>query len=246
MTLISAPVGYGMITLASMWLEACDAPSAWVSLDDADNDLQLFTSYLLAAIQTIFPSQELKTRSLLRAPGLPLAPVLARYLLQDVEQMTESFILALDDVHLIWDQAVLDLLSELLHHPSPSMSLVLIGRKDPQLPIASLRARRQVTEIRARDLRFTPPETARRLGQVLQHDIDIMTVAAWTERTEGWVAGLLLAALSLRHRDDADAASLKLPEQSPYLREYLVAEVLVHLPPGRREWLLLTSLLDRF
>jgi hypothetical protein len=103
--------------------------------------------------------------------------VLARYLLNDVEQITEPFILALDDVHLIREQAILDFLSELLHHPSRSMSLVLIGRRDPSVPIASLRAHRQVTEIRVWDLRFTPQEAARLLGQLLHRKIDGATAS---------------------------------------------------------------------
>lgn len=171
LTLISAPAGYGKTMLASMWLEACDCPSAWVSLDETDNDLRSFTSYLLAALDTVFPTLELKTRSLLEAPVLPPAPVLVRYLLNDVEQVPEPFILALDDIHLIREQAVLGFLSELLRHPSRCMPLVLIGRRDPALPIASLRAHRQVTEVRGGDLRFTPQETARLLGTLLNREI---------------------------------------------------------------------------
>lgn len=246
LTLISAPAGYGKTILASMWLEACGCPGAWVSLDETDNDLQSFAGYLLAALQSIFPTLELKTPSVLESPVLPLAPVLARYLLNDVEQVTEPFILALDDVHLIRDQAILDLLSELLRHPPHAMHLVLIGRRDPALPIASLRAHRQVTEIRVQDLRFTPEEAARLLGTLLNREIDGATAAEWTERTEGWVTGLLLAALSLRHRVETDDVRLDIPEHSAYLQDYLVAEVLANLPPARRDWLLLTSLLDRF
>ena len=246
LTLISAPAGYGKTMLASLWLETADCPSAWISLDETDNDLRSFTSYLLAALDSALPALELKTRSLLQAHVLPPAQLLARYLLSDVEQIRDRFILALDDVHLIQERSVHDLLSELLRHPSPSMSLVLIGRRDPPLPIASLRARRQVTEIRARDLRFTPQEAAALLGQVLRRDIDSATATEWTERTEGWVTGLLLMALSLRHRAETDDVSIGVPERSPYLQDFLLAEVLAHLPPVKRNWLLLTSLLDRF
>jgi len=145
LTLISAPAGYGKTMLASLWLEACDCPSAWVSLDESENDLQTFAGYLLAALQPLFPALDAKVRSLLKAPVLPPAPVLARHLLNDLEQIAEPFILALDDMHLIHEQAVLDFLSELLRHPSRVLSLVLIGRRDPAIEIASLRAHSQVT-----------------------------------------------------------------------------------------------------
>jgi len=123
---------------------------------------------------------------------------------------------------------------------------VLIGRRDPSVPIASLRAHRQVTEIRTGDLRFTPQEAAQLLGQMLDRDIDEAVAEEWTKKTEGWVTALRLAALSLRHRDSVDNLRADIQGDSRYLREYLLAEVLAHLPPVRRDWLLLTSLLDRF
>ncbi|NIV33549.1 MAG: hypothetical protein GWN58_30105, partial [Anaerolineae bacterium] len=147
LTLISAPAGYGKTMLASLWLESCGCPSAWLSLDEADNDLHSFVSYLLAAVLSAFPTLELKTQSLLDAPTVASAPVLARYLLNDLAQVEGRFILALDDVHLIQEQAILELWGELLARPLPSLHLVLIGRHDPDLPLPSLRARSQVTEV---------------------------------------------------------------------------------------------------
>jgi LuxR family maltose regulon positive regulatory protein len=179
LTLISAPAGYGKTVLASMWLDSCAGPSAWVSLDQEDNDLYVFVRYLLAAPHSAFPALELKPSSLLAVPALPPAPVLARHLLNDLGHIPEPFILALDDVHLIEGQAVLELLSELLRDPSQAMHLVLIGRRDPPLAVAWLRGHRQVTEVRAGDLRFTPLEAARLLGQVLHREIDNATA---TER----------------------------------------------------------------
>jgi len=246
LTLISAPAGYGKTMLASMWLESCGCPSAWVSLDETDNDLQLFTSYLLAALYTIFPTLELKTRSLLEAPVLPAAPVLARYLLNDLDQPKEPFILALDDVHLIREQAIVDLLSELLRHPPPSLHLVLIGRHDPDLPIPSLRARSQITEVRALDLRFTPQETAGLLRGMLHREIDDAVAEEWTEKTEGWVTALRLAGLSLRHRDLVDNLQVDIHGDSRYLKDFLLAEVLSQMPVAKQAWLLKTAILDRF
>jgi len=246
LTLISAPAGYGKTMLASMWLESCSCPSAWLSLDEADNDLHSFVSYLLAAVLSAFPTLELKTQSLLDAPTVASAPVLARYLLNDLAQIEERFILALDDVHLIHEQAICELLGELLHHSPPFLHLVLVGRHDPDLPIPSLRARSQVTEVRAQDLRFTPEETAGLLRQMLLREVDEAVAAEWTRRTEGWVTALRLAALSLRHRDWSDDLALNIEGDNRYIQEYLLAEVLSHLPAAKQAWLLKTSILDRF
>ena len=246
LTLISAPAGYGKTMLASLWLESCGCPSAWLSLDEADNDLPTFVRYLLAAVLSAFPTLELKTQSLLDAPTAASVPVLARYLLNDLAQIENRFILALDDIHLIQEQAILDLLGELLHHSPPFLHLVLIGRYDPDLPIPSSRARSQVTEIRAPDLRFTPEETAGLLRQMLQREIDDAVAAEWTQRTEGWVTALRLAALSLRHRGWSDGLAVNIEGDNRYIQEYLLAEVLSHLPAAKQAWLLKTSILDRF
>ncbi len=232
--------------LASMWLETCGCPSAWVSLDDGDNDLHGFTAYLLAALHSIFPSVELKTRHLLITPTLPPASVLARQLLSDMEQVPQPFILAFDDIHLIREQSIFDLLTELLRHPSPGMHLLLIGRQDPALPIASLRARVQVTEIRARDLEFSPSETSQLMSEVLHREIDDKTALEWTKKTEGWVTALWLAALALRNSDSMDDLGIDVTGDSHYIQEYLLADVLARLAPARKEWLLKTSLLEFF
>jgi LuxR family maltose regulon positive regulatory protein len=246
LTLISAPAGYGKSTLASMWLEGCGCPSAWLALDEGDNDLLTFTSYLLAAVLRACPDATLKTLDLLEAPTMPPASVTARYLLNDLDQIQEPFILALDDLDKIHEGAIFDLLGELLRHPVRALHLVLITRRDPPLPIASLRARRQVTEVRARDLRFTAPESARLLSRMLERHVDEATAGEWTERTEGWVTALQLAALFLRHRGENLGLGAEIPTDSRYFQEYLLAEVLAHLDPVRQLWLLATSLLDRF
>ncbi len=167
LTLISAPAGYGKSVLASFWLETSDCPSAWVSLDEDDNDLRTFLSYLLEAVEGIIPSLDLKIRPLLEAPNLPPVSVMARYLLNDLERNEEPIILVLDDLHRIHDRAIYDLLDELLKYPPPTMHLVLVGRLDPPLKLTTLRAKRQITEIHERDLRFSTSETALLLEQML-------------------------------------------------------------------------------
>lgn len=246
LTLISAPAGYGKSTLASMWLEASERRSAWISLDEDDNDLSTFTSYLVAAIQRVFPDVTLNTHSLLRAPVMPPVSVIARRLLNDLEQIEKPFILALDDVHMIHEQLIFDLLNELVRHPSPAMHLLLITRRDPPLQIATLRACRQITEIRTRDLRFSSADTAGFLTKMLGREIDDATATAWTERTEGWVTALCLAAISLRHSDDHETNLDDVPPLTHYLQEYLLAEVMDHLDATLKEWLLTIAWLDRF
>ena len=246
LTLISAPAGYGKSVLASMWLDSCDYPRGWVSLDETDNHLHTFISYLLAAIKRAFPDISFQTQALLEAETPLPAPMLARHLLNDLDQIEKPFVLVLDDVHLIHDKPILDLLTELLKHPPRTMHLVLIGRQDPAIPVASLRAYRLITEIRLNDLRFTPQETAELIEQVLHRDIDEELATEWAEITEGWATALHLAALSLSYRRETADLKANFQGDSHYLQEYLLAEVLTHIPPNRQRWLLKTSLLDRF
>jgi LuxR family maltose regulon positive regulatory protein len=246
LTLISASPGYGKSTLASMWLQAIDCASAWVSLDEGDNDLRTFITYVLAAVRNAFPAANLKTQALLDIPVLPPVPVLARYLLNDLDRIQESFVLALDDLHLIREQAIYDLLGELLRHPSRTMHLLLTSRRDPPLPIATLRARSQILEIRATDLRFAPSETAHLLRLMLHRDVSDDSAADWTQRTEGWVTALQLAALALRRRGQPEHLNVDFQVGAHYLQEYLLAEVLAHLTPTEHRWLTATCLLDRF
>ena len=159
LALVSAPAGYGKSTLVSCWLEACDVPSAWVSLDEDDNDLGLFLSYFVSAIERIFPDTCGATLSMLKVAHLPPVSVLARSLINELDQIEKAFILVLDDYHLIRDKNVHGLITKLLHHPSAFMHLVLIGRRDPPLPLTALRAKGQMIEIRTQDPRFSLDET---------------------------------------------------------------------------------------
>ncbi len=246
LTLVSAPAGYGKSTLVSCWLEVSDLPSAWVSLDKNDSDLHLFLSYFVAALQTIFPDACQQTRSMLNAVDMPPLPVLAGCLINELDQIDKAFILVMDDYHFIRGNAVHELLSELLKHPPGPMHLVLTTRRDPSLPLATLRARSQMTEIRVQELRFSAAETAAFLQQILKTPVDETTAAVLEERTEGWVTGLRLAGLSLRHRSDIDRILAQLPEDNRYVMDYIVAEVLSQQPSAIQEYLLTTAILERF
>jgi LuxR family maltose regulon positive regulatory protein len=247
LTLISAPAGYGKSTLASRWVATCDSPSGWVSLDERDSDLRTFLSYFLAAIRSLFPKAELRTEALLGAAHLPSTDEVARYLLNDLHQVTVPFILVLDDYHHIRPGApVHDLVKELLAHPPQTMHLVLLTRRDPALPIARMRGLGRMTEIRASDLRFNSAETAAFLSNMLKVPVDDATVALLEKKTEGWVTGLRLAGLYLRDQVDLKQRAQELSGSSQHIAEYLVEEVLAKQNPNIAAFLVETSILDRF
>ena len=246
LALVSAPAGYGKSTLVSCWLEDRDVPSAWVSLDEDDNDLGLFLSYFVSAIQRIFPATCGTTLSMLNAAHLPPVSVLARILINELDQIEKEFILALDDYHLIRDKSVHGLIAKLLDHPSAFMHLVLIGRRDPPLPLTALRAKGQMVEIRTQDLRFSLDETFAFLQQMTGAPIDNAVAAILEKKTEGWVTGLRLAVLSLSHRKDLKDIVAGLSVENRYVMDYIVTEILSHHPPAVQEYLLKTSVLSRF
>ena len=249
LTLISAPAGYGKSTLASRWVVACDRPSAWVSLEESDNDLQMFLSYVLAAIQTLFPRTEFRTEAILETSQMPPAADLARHLLNDLHQISEPepFNLVLDDYHRIQrGSPVNDLLDEFLAYTPQGMHLVLLTRQDPSLPIATMRGRGLVTEIRASDLRFTPDEAAAFLSRMLNVVVDETTATLLEIKTEGWATGLRLAGLYLKGQKELKRSLQQLSGNSRYIAEYLVAEVLSRQHPEMVSSLLETSILNRF
>jgi len=169
---VTAPAGYGKSTLVSCWLESCDLPAAWLSLDETDNDFHLFLSYLLAAVQTVSPAAGKEIQTILNAPQLPPLSILAGILINELDRIKQAFILTLDDYHVIKNKGIHDLLIEILKHPPHAMHLMLMGRIDPPLPLASLRARGEMTEIRIQDLRFTLEETAEYMQKMLGEAIE--------------------------------------------------------------------------
>ncbi len=253
LTLISAPAGSGKTSLLSDWLAACPYPSAWLSLDEGDGDLAVFLDYFIAALRTIEPGACPQTLAILHASDLPPVTVLAGLLSNEIESMHEhpalaadkGFVLALDDYHLLSGQAVNGLLAELLRHPPRPLHLVVATRSDPALPLASLRARRQVAEIRRQDLRFTLGEVREYIQQALPQPVDEDIIAVLHDRTEGWVTGLVLAILSLRHAPDSEEFLSDLAANERLATDYLVDEVLTRQPQSIEDFLLKTSLLDR-
>ncbi len=246
MTLISAPAGYGKSVLASQWLETCGRPGVWLSLDENDSDLRQFLIYLLEAVQEAFSSVELQTRTLLQAANLPPVKVLAHNLLNDLEQVKEPFILLLDDYHCIREDAVHDLLTELLRYPSPMLHLAVVTRRDPPLPISPMRAGGQLTEITIEHLRFNLSETKAFFERLLNVSPAENTLAILEQKMEGWGAGLRLAALSMGRKGERDFILKDLGEGAPLVHGYLMQEVLSQVPPIYASFLVETSILDRF
>ena len=246
LTLISAPAGYGKSVLMSSWLEESCFPSAWISLDHRDNDFRSFVAYFLASLRGLYPQLGEEVQALLQTPRFPPPHVIARNLINDLEQLDGRFILALDDYHFIHEKNIHDLVVEFLRHPLHSMHLAIASRVDPPLPLASLRAKGQLTEIRVPDLRFSETETADFLYKTMGETVEEEVVRKLTEKTEGWVTGLGLACLSLRRGKGLRQIIDHLPGKSLHVTQYLFDEILSRQPEEIQDYLLATSILDRF
>src|SRR2546421_9419567 len=202
LTLISAPAGFGKTTLVSEWVVGCQRPTAWLSLDEGDNDPTRFLTYLVAALQTIAANIGEGVLGVLQSSQPPPSEAILTALLNEITTLPDNFVFVLDDYHVL-DAKPVDLaLTFLVEHLPPQMHLVIATREDPLLPLARLRARGELTELRAADLRFTPSEAAEFLNSVMGLNLSPGDIAALEDRTEGWIAGLQLAALSMRGRED--------------------------------------------
>src|SRR5215207_1891511 len=245
LTLISAPAGFGKTTLLGEWVAGCERLAAWLSLDEADSDPTRFLAYLVAALQTIAPNIAEGVLGALQPPQPPPTESILTVLLNEVTTVEDEFVLVLDDYHLIDATAVDDALAFLIEHLPPRMHLVIATREDPNLPLARLRARGQLSEVRAADLRFAPDEATEFLTQVMGLNLSEEDIAALETRTEGWIAGLQLAALSMRGREDVPGFIRSFAGDHRYIVDYLVEEVLQRQPERIRNFLLQTSILDR-
>ena len=244
LTLISAPAGYGKTMLASSFVQRSALPWAWLSLDEQDNDLGLFVQYVLAAIDTVFPGALTRTQRFVGGSTLPPVSAIADSLINDIADVECEFIFVLDDVHLIREVVIYDLLTALLRHPVREMHLLLLTRQDPPLGLGLLRARDQVSEIRTRDLRFTAEETAAFMDGAVSTHLSDDALALLAERTEGWVVGLRLAALTLRYGGAIDPRVAASNATDRYVMDFLFSEVLSRVPSDVEDFLLKTSILD--
>jgi LuxR family maltose regulon positive regulatory protein len=245
LTLISAPAGFGKTTLLSEWGANCGRLVAWFSLDEGDNDSVRFLIYLVTALQTIRPNVGEDVLRILQSPQPPPPESILTALLNEITAIQDNFILVIDDYHLVESKEVDKALTFLIEHQPPQMHLVITTREDPNLPLARLRVRGQLTELRALDLRFTPSEAAEFLNQVMGLNLTAKDIAALEARTEGWIAGLQLAALSLQGHQNVPEFIHAFAGDHRYIVDYLVEEVLQRQPESVRSFLLQTSILDR-
>ena len=245
--LVSAPAGFGKTTLLTDWLtvETTDERfAAWLSLDEGDNDPALFWAYVIAALHTAVPGVGATAIALLSSTESPPEAFVVA-LLNDLAAISEQVVLVLDDYHVIEDPVIRDSMAYLVKHLPRQLRLVLASRADPTLPLARLRARAELVEVRAADLRFTFEETAAYLNEMMGLDLAPADVAVLEGRTEGWIAALQLAALSMQGRDDIAGFVSGFAGDDRYIVDYLVGEVLERQPEQVRSFLLHTSILSQ-
>ena len=243
--LLSGPAGFGKTTLLSEFVVEYQRPVAWVSLDEADNDPIRFWTYLIAACQSIQHDIGESAWALLQTPQQLPDETIPTVLINDIHRSETDFVLVLDDFHTIQNQSIHKALSFLLDHIPDNLHLVLSTRVDPPWPLARLRARNQLIEIRAADLRFTTEEAGLFLNQVMGLNVSTEDVAALEARTEGWIASLQLAAISMRERKDVADFIEAFTGSHVYVAEYLIEEVLGHQLEEVKTFLLQTSILER-
>lgn len=246
LTLVSAPAGFGKTTLLTQWVAESKVPVSWLSLEPEDNEPVRFLSYLIAALQEQDPQLGMSVLALLESrQAAPLESALAVLTNELVNHRTGDFVLILDDYHVITSEAIHHALAFLLDHLPSQMHLILATRADPPLPLARLRARGQLIEIRASDLRLNINETDTFLHAVMGLNLPPEATTTLEQHTEGWLAGLQLAALSLRGRSDIAAFLASFTGSHRFVLDYLSEEVLSRQPDSVQSFLLQTSILER-
>jgi LuxR family maltose regulon positive regulatory protein len=245
LTLISASAGFGKTTLLSQWLADAPRPVAWLTLDEGDSEPLRFLAYFVAAIQTVVPSFGVGLMAALQTPQPPPLTAMMAVLINELATLPHQVVLVLDDYHRVDARAIDQALDLLLAQPPHQLHLVIATREDPQLPLARFRARGQLSELRAADLRFTHAEITALLNQTLGFDLQTSVIDTLAARTEGWAVGLHLAALSLRGHQDVASFVRSFSGSQRFVLDYLLEEVLQQQPAPLQQFLLRTSVLDR-
>jgi LuxR family transcriptional regulator, maltose regulon positive regulatory protein len=247
LTLVSAPAGFGKTTLLGEWakdLSAAGRSVAWISLDGSDNDPTRFMAYLVDALRAVEEGVGDGILASLRSPEPPHVEAVIGTLVNDLANAHREVVMVLDDYHLIGSEAVHEAVSFLLEHLPENTHLIVSSRTDPPFPLSKLRARAQMAEIRAADLRFTTEEATAFLGEVMGLTLSAEDVAALEEITEGWVVALQLAALSMRDREDVSGFARAFSGSNRHVLDFLAEEILERQPESVRDFLLRTSVLE--
>ena len=245
LTLVCAPAGFGKTTLVSAWAAHCTQPIAWLTLDAGDSDPHVFLAYLAAALRSVNPTLGESALPFLQSQQPPPPEAILSVLLNDIAAAAQAFTLVLDDYHAVESPAVDGVLQFLVKNLPRSLHLIIASREDPPLPLARLRAGGRLAEVRVDDLRFTHEEAAALLNQAMGLALAEPDLATLESRTEGWIAGLHLAALSLQGRQETAAHIQAFSGSHRFVLDYLVEEVLQRQPPDIQSFLLRTSILDR-
>jgi LuxR family maltose regulon positive regulatory protein len=244
-TLVSAPAGYGKSTIIENWVLDLGRPLSWLSLDKEDNDPYQFFTYLVAALGKIKNEFGQSIEVALTTSARPEMKELVVKFLQELAVFKEPSVFVLDDYHVIEERQIHEIIGDFINRMPPAMHLVLISREDPPLPLAKLRVRGEISEIRASDLEFTRGESETFLNEIMGLDLSIEEIAMLEARTEGWIAGLVLAAHSLRSTSDRWAFLREFAGDDRQVMDYLSDEAMANLPEEVQEFLLKTSLLDQ-
>jgi LuxR family maltose regulon positive regulatory protein len=244
LTLLSAPAGFGKTTLLANWIRQANRPVAWLSLDSGDNDPARFWSYVISALQTVAPGIGQAGLALLQSPQPPPIESVLTALVNEIADTDTDWVLALDDFHVVTESGINHSLVFLLDHLPPHVHMVLSTRADPPWPLARLRVRGEVAELRTEDLRFTLDEASTFMRSMMGLDLSAQDIAVLDARTEGWIAGLQLAALSMQGRD-VHTFVQTFGASNRFILDYLVEEVLGRQRPEVQAFLLETSILER-
>lgn len=245
LTLVIAPAGFGKTTILAASIFKCCSKSAWLSLDRDDNREGRFLSYLIGAIKRVDSTVGDAASQLLSNFQQPVSESVITSLINDLESYGEPIVLVLDDYHFIHNSAIHSAITFLIEHAPANFHLVIVSRSDPPLPIARLRARGQAVELRADDLRFQPAEAAQFLNEIMGLELDQRSISMLEARTEGWIAGLQMAALSIRDRPNANRFIEGFSGTNRFILDYLLEEVLSSQPSDIQHFLQCTSILDR-
>ena len=245
LTLIAAPAGSGKTTLLSEWIPHSPRCVTWISLDDSDNDSTHFWVYFISSLQGLDPDLGAGALTLLQSPQAPPITTILTALINDITTFPDAFAIVLDDYHVIDSPSIHEAMTYLIAHLSANMHVVIATRTDPPLPLNRLRARDKLTEFRPRNLRFNVDETETFFNREIGEKLTIEEVTVLGERTEGWIAGLKIAALSLQGHEDASKFIRDFSGSHRHILGYLADEVINQRPKGTMDFLLQTSVLDR-